>query len=268
MEFIQQIGAVAGLAAFLGLAVLALLYFGQAKDVRRLRESASFLVEGEADEFEPAPAASSAAEPASKARPAAAKGKGTAAPAKKPTDAEAFRRAELARQATERRERFERRRGGGRQRIARGGEGRFSSLPEPRALAVIGVGAALLIAGIFLIATGALGGGDDGATANKGGVVPSQTQVAVLNSTSESGLAADSAQQLKDLGYNVEPIGNASIPFDKSTVMFEKQGEQAAREVARQLKFPAPRPVVDQVRPEAAGAIVIVVLGEDKASGA
>src|SRR3954453_7778622 len=35
---IQTIGAIAGLAAIPGLAVLSLLYFGQAREVKRLRE--------------------------------------------------------------------------------------------------------------------------------------------------------------------------------------------------------------------------------------
>ena len=47
MDLLRELGAFAGLAAFIGLAVLALLYFAQARDVRRLRESAEFLVEGE-----------------------------------------------------------------------------------------------------------------------------------------------------------------------------------------------------------------------------
>lgn len=38
MEIIEQIGAYAGLAAVVGLAVLAALYFSQARDVKRLRE--------------------------------------------------------------------------------------------------------------------------------------------------------------------------------------------------------------------------------------
>ncbi|MBA2420407.1 MAG: hypothetical protein H0V57_04685, partial [Thermoleophilaceae bacterium] len=38
MEILQEIGAYAGLAAVLGLAVLSALYFSQARDVRRLRE--------------------------------------------------------------------------------------------------------------------------------------------------------------------------------------------------------------------------------------
>ncbi|MDQ3720738.1 MAG: hypothetical protein M3350_08175, partial [Actinomycetota bacterium] len=38
MEILQEIGAYAGLAAVVGLAVLSALYFSQARDVRRLRE--------------------------------------------------------------------------------------------------------------------------------------------------------------------------------------------------------------------------------------
>ncbi len=68
MELIREVGAFAGLAAFFGLAVLALLYFSQARDVRRLRENAEFLVEGEAtaperEVAEPVPAAVAAEEP-------------------------------------------------------------------------------------------------------------------------------------------------------------------------------------------------------------
>jgi hypothetical protein len=38
---LKDVGAVAGLASFLGLALLSLLYFAQARDVRRLRDQAS-----------------------------------------------------------------------------------------------------------------------------------------------------------------------------------------------------------------------------------
>src|SRR5438874_349042 len=38
MVLIERVGAYVGLASFLGLAILALLYFSQARDVRRLRE--------------------------------------------------------------------------------------------------------------------------------------------------------------------------------------------------------------------------------------
>src|SRR3954454_2156087 len=38
MDLVERVGSYVGLACFLGLAVLALLYFSQARDVRRLRE--------------------------------------------------------------------------------------------------------------------------------------------------------------------------------------------------------------------------------------
>ena len=100
MEAIKEVGAFAGLAAFLGLAVLALLYFAQARDVRRLRENAEFLVEGDPMPTHPedmedegdAARATAGKQPKAAARAAAASA---------PTDAEAFRRAELARQAAQ-----------------------------------------------------------------------------------------------------------------------------------------------------------------------
>ena len=66
VEVLQQIGSYAGLAAILGLAVLAALYFSQARDMRRLREAA--------DEREAAAVAAPVGQPARPAvqRPAAA----------------------------------------------------------------------------------------------------------------------------------------------------------------------------------------------------
>ena len=118
-SLLKDVGAVAGLASFLGLALLALLYFAQARDIRRLRESASFLVEGGNEDGESVtPAERTATAVAAKEPEKAA----AAAAATAPNEAEAFRRAELARQAAERRRRFEQRRrgpeNGGRERPA------------------------------------------------------------------------------------------------------------------------------------------------------
>jgi hypothetical protein len=49
VDLIERVGAYVGLAAFLGLAILALLYFSQARDVRRLREWAGRAPERAAD---------------------------------------------------------------------------------------------------------------------------------------------------------------------------------------------------------------------------
>jgi hypothetical protein len=262
MEFLREIGAFAGLAAFLGLAVLALLYFAQARDLRRLRENASFLLEGPESDGAEAPAA-----PEPVAAPAAQEGgqqgQAAAAPARSTRDAEAFRRAELARQAAERRERFERRRGPG-GRLSRGGEGRFSSLPEPSALAVIVVGAILLIAGVAFGATRILGGDDGQGSGSHASAAHQLKGIIVLNSTSEPGLAAQFERELKQKGYDAVS-DNTAIPFDFSSVMYQTRTQKpAADEIARALNIKKVEPLVEEVRPDAAQAPVVVVLGADK----
>ena len=52
LELIKEIGAFAGLAAFLGLAVLALLSFTQGRDIRRLRDWAGSAPERDAERKE------------------------------------------------------------------------------------------------------------------------------------------------------------------------------------------------------------------------
>src|SRR4051794_18150444 len=49
MDLIERVGSFVGLASFLGLAILALLYFSQARDVRRLRDWAGRAPERAAD---------------------------------------------------------------------------------------------------------------------------------------------------------------------------------------------------------------------------
>lgn len=267
MDLIQEVGAIAGLAAFLGLAVLALLYFAQARDVRRLRESASFLVEGEDEGPVVAPAERAAVAVADKEPETAA----AAAAATAPDDREAFRRAELARQAAERRKRFEQRRGRP-GRGAFGGGGRPAWLSDGPSTAVIVIGALLLVAGIAFGATRLIGGGDE---AGGGGGNPpgakgqktAPTKVAVLNGTAEGGLAAEFARQLKPSGYEVSPVTNTPEPFVTSVVMFDTGGEESARQIAAQLGIQDVQPIDTGVRSIAEGAAVAVVLGDDLAAG-
>ena len=172
--------------------MLSLLYFAQARDVRRLRENAEFLVEGDPMPTHPesmrrddAPAAAAAAakEPKEAARAAAASA---------PTDAEAFRRAELARQAAERRQRFER---PPHQRGRPGGPA--SALPST---AVIIIGALILLAGHRLRAPPSCSAATTRPPAAPAAAraptacPPGQTKVAVLNGTAETGLAAGFAR--------------------------------------------------------------------------
>jgi hypothetical protein len=264
MELLKEVGAFAGLAACLGLAVLALLYFAQARDVRRLRENAEFLVEGPEDgEVEradaPVPTAATVGTraPEKAAREAAASA---------PNDAEAFRRAELARQAAERRQRFERRR----TTDGRPGEGLASRLPQGSSLAVVIIGGLLLVAGIAFAATQLLGG--DETTTPKGGKVnsacpPSDTKVAVFNGTATSGLAGQSAKLLKDKGYKVGPTTNSESQFDQSVVMYDQGGQECAGVVSGIVGIPTTQMINAEIQQLAEGAPVAVVLGEDKAAG-
>jgi hypothetical protein len=263
-DLLKDVGAVAGLASFLGLALLALLYFAQARDVRRLRDQASFLVEGDEDGETIAPAERTATAVASTTKePEKA---AAAAAATAPNEAEAFRRAELARQAAQRRQRFEQRRRG-----PDGGRGRPGWLSEPLSLAVIIVGAILLVAGIAFGVTRVTGGSSDSTTdgagkKSKGPCPPSTTRVAVLNGTATPGLAAQSASQLKQKQYKVGPVGNTSTPFTTSVVMVDPSADpQCGSVIGDIVGIPKSQTMSNDVRPDAEGDPVAVVLGDDKA---
>jgi LytR cell envelope-related transcriptional attenuator len=267
MEILREAGAYAGLAAFVGLAVLALLYFAQARDVRRLRENASFLVEGNEVPTDASPEEAAAAVAAKEPEEAAA-----AAAATAPSDREAFRRAELARQAAERRKRFEQRRKGPRPSFAGRGNGAgpswFRNTPS---VAVITVGALLLLAGIGFGAIRLLDGDEENPpTAKTGPAAAAQTTVAVLNGTAQGGLAAEFAGLLKPGGYKTGPVTNTPTPYDTSVVMFDEtaQGaQQAAQQVAADVGIRDIQPMNAEVRSISEGATVAVILGEDQASG-
>jgi hypothetical protein len=264
MDLLKEVGAIAGLASLLGLALLALLYFTQARDIRRLRENASFLVEGGAENGEtvaPAERAATAVASTTTEPDKAA----SAAAAAAPNEAEAFRRAELARQAAERRKRFEQRR-----RRPDGGRERPAWLSEPLSIAVVAVGALLLLGGAVFGASKIIGGDSDTATpanrAGKGPCPPGQTKVAVLNGTATPGLAAQSAGELRQNQYKVGPVGNTSTPFTTSVVMFDPAaGQECAPIIGQLVGIQKTQPMNNEVRQAAEGDPVAVVLGDDKA---
>jgi hypothetical protein len=266
MDLLREAGSYAGLAAFLGLAVLILLYFAQARDVRRLRENASFLVEGSEVPSNASPEEAAAAVAAKEPEEAAA-----AAAATAPSDREAFRRAELARQAAERRKRFEQRRKPRRSLTGGGNGGRPSWLRETPSIAVITIGALLLLAGIGFGATRLLGGDDEPAPTTKSGpAAVGQVNVAVLNSTAQGGLAAEFAGLLKPGGYKTGPVSNTETPFDTSVVMFDQNdpnAQRAAQQVAADVGIQDIQPMSTEIRSISEGATVAVILGEDQASG-
>jgi LytR cell envelope-related transcriptional attenuator len=263
-SLLKEVGAVAGLASFVGLALLALLYFAQARDVRRLREQASFLVEGGDGNGEPVAQAERTATAVAGTTKEPEKAAAAAA-ATAPNEAEAFRRAELARQAAERRQRFERRR-----RPSGGGRERPAWLSEPASIAAVVIGAIVLLAGIAFGVTRITGDNSDSTTpaakAGKGPCPPGQTKVAVLNGTATPGLAASSAAQLKQGQYKVGPVGNTSTPFPTSVVMFDPtDGKECAPIIGQVVGIQKTQQMSNEVRQAAEGDPVAVVLGDDKA---
>lgn len=260
-SLLKDVGAVAGLASFLGLALVALLYFAQARDIRRLRENASFLVEGGSEDGETVTQAERTATAVAANEPEKA---ASAAAATAPNEAEAFRRAELARQAAERRRRFEERR-----RRPSNGRERPAWLSDWRIVGAVVVLGLIVLAGAGYGASRIIGGSEsDTPTAGKdtGPCPPGQTRVAVLNGTPTPGLAATFAGPLKQKGYKTTPVGNTDSPFSTSVVMFDpQQGKECAGVISEIVGITKQQPMDNEVRVAAEGDPVAVVLGDDKA---
>jgi LytR cell envelope-related transcriptional attenuator len=261
-SLLKDVGAVAGLASFLGLALVALLYFAQARDIRRLRENASLLVDAGSEDGETVTPAERTATAVAARKPEEA---AAAAAATAPNEAEAFRRAELARQAAERRRRFEQRRrrpSNGRERPAW-----LSDWKGITAMVLIGV---IVLAGAAYGVSRIVGGGSESdvptAGKNKGPCPPGQTRVAVLNGTPSQGLAAQFAAPLKQKGYKTAPVGNTDSPFSTSVIMYDpQQGKECAGVISGIVDIPKQQPMDNEVRVAAEGDPVAVILGDDKA---
>lgn len=258
LDVIKLVGAFAGLAAFLGLAILSLLYFAQARDVRRLREWA-----GGAPERD-----TGLAQATSQVAAERAEQLGQIEEQRRRTEEanEAERRAAALRgQRRVRRERglpeqtrWERvreRLGGGRR-------------TEPRYLALIAAAVIVLAGGVAFAALQVLGGEDGrGRTAAAGGTPrPGDIEVAVLNGTSLSGLAGRTGDRLERQGFELGAVTNSTRSFTTSVVMFRRGHKPEARMIARGLEIGEVTLMTPEVATPAAGALVAVVVGEDRAT--
>jgi LytR cell envelope-related transcriptional attenuator len=245
MDLIEQIGAFLGLAAFIGLAILSMLYFQQGREVRRLRDWA-----GRAPERAEAAAEAAAAEIAGE-----------------PEEEE-----EAAEPAgPSRRERL---RGWFEDRMKRMPGGIGERLPDPRILAVIAAGAIIAGVGVATGGFGLLGEDENGGKAKRAAVRPDEVEVAVLNGTSTSpgepgvpGLAAKVGDEVKAVGYKVGPVTDTGTPFAESIVMYddghEAEAKQVAKDVAKQLGNTAVGQMTGEVKQQAGGAGVALVIGQD-----
>ncbi|MBW8060029.1 MAG: LytR family transcriptional regulator [Solirubrobacterales bacterium] len=256
MELIKEIGAFAGLAAFLGLALLALLSFAQGRDIRRLREWAGSAPERDTERKESTSAAAA-------------------------QRAEELRRLEGARtaehEAAELREERRRRREGGlpestrterlRQRFSGGGRAR---LAEPGYLVALFV-VVLVVGGGVAYAVLQGSGGEGGGKSRKNAAAvlkPSNVEVTVLNGTAVPGLAARYGDIVERQGFELGAVTNSSSSFVDSVVMYERGSAPEARRVARKLGIPQVRLITSDIDSVSAGAPVSVIVGEDNASSA
>lgn len=255
VDLLERIGPFLGIAAFLGLAVLAFLIFQQAREVRRLREWA-----GRAPER---------AGEAADATAAAAEARGETVAEEEPETAEPGRLGLWWQ--------------GVRDWFGRRYESLDRRMPvDPRYLfAVLAAGliaAAVLTGGFGLV-------GDDGEGGGKGGPKQEREQgkpeVAVLNATQiedasgteiqgVEGLAARVADEVvKPAGFEVAKEATAAAGFEETTIMFEQGGEDdaeaLAKAVADQLGETPVAPIIEEVRRKSGGAPIALVIGQDDA---
>ena len=304
-DYIQQIGAYAGFAAVIGLAVLAALYFSQARDLRQLRE------EGLPDGSTAPPPPGQAAQRLQTQRPAGAAPAAAAtaatsvlAPGQKPPHQQPpvpggqppapGAQTPAGRPPVPQGQRMPARLqprppvGPQRMREPQQQSSGLASLP-PRTLALI-VGGIIVLGGLLIFGISSLSGGPEGepfqvltegatGKAGKGAVEPSTTPgaqtapldpaqitVAVLNGTSVPGLAASIGDTVKAAGFKLGNIDNApEQAANESAVLYAAGNEPAAQAVAKELDIAQVGQIDAGTQSQAGNAQVVVVVGPDQA---
>ena len=255
VRVIEQIGAFAGLAAFLGLALLALLSFAHGRDIRRLREWAGSAPERDSERKEAT----------------------SAVAAQRAEELRALEEARTAeREALDNREERRRRREAGlpeltrRERLRQRFSGVGERAAEPRYLVgLFVVVLAVLGAAAYLVLEG---GGNDASGKNGNQAAaelqPSEIEVTVLNGTAVPGLAATFGDKVEGKGFKLGAVSNSSSSFADSVVMFQRGHAPEARKVAKQLGIAKLQLMNGEIESVSAGAGVAVIVGEDNASAA
>lgn len=252
MELIKQIGAFAGLASFVGLAVLAMLAFSQARDIRRLREWAGSAPERDAERKETT----------------------SAVAAKRAEELRALEDARTAeREAVDEREERRRRREAGlpeqtRSERVRESLSHFGShLAEPRWLAALFAVIVAVAGGAVYVATQTSDNADGKGAPGRGAAVrPGEIEVTVLNGTAVPGLAAKYADKVEGKGFRRGAVGNSSSSFVDSVVMFEAGHGREAHMVASALGISKVRQMTSDIAAVSANAPVAVIIGEEDAA--
>jgi hypothetical protein len=256
LHTIERIGSFAGLASFLGLAVYALLLFAHGRDIRRLRDWAGSAPEREAERMEQTQ--NIAAQRAEELRELEES---------KTAEHDAIEQREVRRQRREeglpeqtRGERL-------RERFSGFGE----TLSRPALLAVLFVVFVLVVGGVAyaVLNNGSSSSGSKGDHSSKqtaAKIKPGEIEVAVLNGTSVTGLAATWGDKIENKGFEVGAVTNTNSTFETSVVMFEAGAEPEAKEVSKVLQIKKVQPMVAEVAEVSNGAKVSVVVGEANAA--
>jgi hypothetical protein len=249
---VERIGAFAGLAAFIGLAVLALLSFTHGRDIRRLREWAGSAPERDAERKEQT----------------------STIAAQRAEELRALEEARTAEQnAVSSREERRRRREEGLPVEGRGERlrRRFSGLGEtasrPTTLIALFVVVLAIAGGVayLLLAGGDDSSGGNGAKQAAAKVKPAEIEVSVLNGTSVPGLAASYGDKVEGKGFDLGAVTNSSASFGESVVMFKRGHKTEARTVAKQLGISNLQLMSGEIESVSAGADIAVIVGEDNA---
>jgi len=253
---VERIGAFAGLAAFIGLAVLALLSFTHGRDIRRLREWAGSAPERDAERKEQT----------------------STIAAQRAEELRALEEARTAEQeAISSREERRRRREEGEAGQTRGERlrGRFSGVGEaasrPSSLVALFVVLLVIVGGgaYLLLSRGdEEGNGSGNAKQAAATVKPSEIEVTVLNGTSVVGLAATYGDKVEGKGFDLGAVTNSSASFEQSVVMFKRGHKPEARKVAKQLGIGKVQLMSGEIEAASAGADVALIVGEDNAEAA
>jgi hypothetical protein len=256
VRVIEQIGAFAGLAAFIGLAVLALLSFAHGRDIRRLRDWAGSAPERDTERKEQT----------------------STIAAQRAEELRALEEARTAEhQAVSQREQRRQRRESGLPELTRGERlrARFGGLGErlsqPLSLVALFVVVIVVVGGVaYLVLSGSDEGDAKGHSGKAGAakVAPGEIEVAVLNGTAVAGLAATYGDEVEKKGFELGAVSNTSSSFADSVVMFEVGHKPEAKTVAKQLGIDKLEQMNGEVKGVVSGADVAVVVGEDNASAA
>ena len=263
-NLIHDVGAYAGIAAFVGLAVLSLLYFAQARDVRRLREWAGSAPERDSEML--GVTSDVAAERDAELKRIEEERRHREAEQQAQAKATAYRdtrrqRREAGLPEQTRWERLQARFGFGPAAV----EGPGWSSIALIALAVIVLGGGVAVAALAVFGGGS---GGNGSGTHQAQLRPADVEVAVLNGTAVPGVAAQFGDQVENKGFKLGAVTNSESSFSASVVEFRNGFKPEAVKVAKDLTIDKVRPMTPDIAKVSAGASVSVVIGDDKASSA